>query len=79
MEAFYKIKADELDSLWIESIKKLFQDKNLIIKVSTEMDETDYLTHYPANEKHLIENVAAEPTKTFTGDELMEYVEKLSK
>jgi len=22
MEAFYKIKADELDSLWIESIKK---------------------------------------------------------
>ena len=79
MEALYKIKANELDSLWIESIKKLFQDKNLIIKVSTELDETDFLTLYPANEKHLLENIAAEPAKTFTGDELMEYVDILLK
>lgn len=79
MEALYKIKAEELDSLWIESIKKLFHDKNLIIKVSTDMDETDFLTLYPANEKHLLENIAAEPSKTFTGDELKEYVDKMSK
>ena len=79
MEALYKIKADELDSLWIESIKKLFHDKNLIIKVSTDMDETDFLTLYPANEKHLLENIAAEPSKTFTGDELKEYVDQMSK
>jgi hypothetical protein len=37
------------------------------------------LTSYPANEKHLLENIAAEPTKTFTGDEFMKYVDKLSK
>jgi len=43
------------------------------------MDETDYLTQYPANEKHLLDNMAAEPAKKFTGDELVEYVEKLSK
>lgn len=43
------------------------------------MDETDFLTLYPANEKHLLENIAAESTKTFTDDELMEYVDKLSK
>lgn len=79
MEALYKIKANELDSLWIESIQKLFQDKNLIIKVSTEVDETDFLTLYPANEKHLLDNIAAEPTKTFKGDEFSEYVNKLSK
>ena len=79
MKALYKIKANELDSLWIESIKKLFQDKNLIIKVSTELDENDFLTLYSANEKHLLENIAAEPTKTFTGDELMEYVDILLK
>ena len=36
------------------------------------MDETDFLTQYPANEKHLLENIAAEPVKKFTGDELMD-------
>ena len=37
------------------------------------MDETDFLTLFPANEKHLLENIAAEPSKTFIGDELKEY------
>lgn len=76
MEALYKVKANELDSLWIESIKKLFQDKNLIIKVTADMDETDYLTLDPANEKHLLENMAAEPSIIFKGDEFQEYVNK---
>ena len=66
-----------VDGLNLE--KKLFQDKDLIIKVFTDMDETDFLTQYPANEKHLLENIAAEPVKTFTGDELMDYVKKQSK
>ena len=39
------------------------------------MDETDFLTLYPANEKHLLENIAAEPSKKFTGDEFKEYVD----
>ena len=43
------------------------------------MYETDFLTLYPANEKHLLENIAAEPAKTFTGDEFMEYVDQQSK
>ena len=51
----------------------------MIIRVFTDMDETDFLTQYPANEKHLLENIAAEPVKTFTGDELMDYVKKQSK
>jgi len=76
MEALYKIKTSELDSLWIESIKKLFKNKSIIIKVTSEMDETDYLTMYPANEKHLLDNMAAEPVIRFTGDEFKEYVNK---
>lgn len=76
MEALYKIKTSELDSLWIESIKKLFKNKSIVIKVTSEMDETDYLTLYPANEKHLLDNMAAEPVKRFTGDEFNEYVNK---
>jgi len=79
MEALYKIKANELDSTWIESIKKLFSDKDIIIKISTEMDETDFLTMYPANEKHLLENLAAEPAVKFSGDEFKEYVNKQTK
>ena len=76
MEALYKIKTSELDSLWIESIKKLFKNKSVVIKVTSEMDETDYLTLYAANEKHLLDNMAAEPVIRFTGDEFKEYVNK---
>ena len=76
MEALYKIKTSELDSLWIESIKKLFKNKSIVIKVTSEMDETDYLTFYPANEKHLLDNMASEPVIRFTGDEFREYVNK---
>ena len=79
MEALYKIKANELDSLWIESIKQLFHDKSIVIKVSIDMDETDFLTLYPANEKHLLDNIAAEPAIKFTGDEFMEFVNKPTK
>jgi len=79
MEALYKIKANELDSVWIESIKELFSGKDIIIKISTEMDETDFLTIYLANEKHLLDNLAAEPTVKFSGDEFEEYVNKLTK
>ena len=79
MEALYKIKANELDSLWFESIKKTFRDKNIIIKISTDMDETDFLTIYPANEKHLLDNLAAEPTVKFKGDEFKEYINKQTK
>jgi len=79
MEVLYKIKSSELDLPWIESVQKLFKNKSIIIKVSTEMDETDYLTLYPANEKHLLDNIAAEPVIRFTGNEFREYVDKLSK
>lgn len=40
------------------------------------MDETDYLTLDPANEKHLLENKTAEPSIIFKGDEFQEFVNK---
>lgn len=79
MEAVYKVKASELDSFWIESIQKLFQDKNIVIKISADLDETEFLTLYPANEKHLLDNIASEPAMRFTGDELKMYVNKKQK
>ena len=79
MEALYKIKSNELDMPWIESVQKLFKNKSIIIRVSTEMDETDYLTLYPANEKQLLNNIAAEPVVTFKGDQFKEFVNEQMK
>ena len=74
MEALYKIKAKDLDKNWLESIKKLFGDKEVVIKVSSEMDETEYLTLYPANKEHLLENMDSGEEERFAGEEFQEYV-----
>lgn len=76
MEAMFKIKAKELDKNWLDSIKQLFQDKEIVIKVSTDMDETDYLSLYPANKEHILKNMAAEPSKRFRGNEFDDYVKE---
>jgi hypothetical protein len=79
MEALYKIKTNDLDPSWIDSIKKLFGDKEITIKISTEMDETGFLTLYPANEEHLTANIASEPSARFSGEEFIRYVKKKKK
>ena len=73
MEALYKIKANEIDIGFIEAIRKMFAEKEIIIRITEELDETDYLTQYKANELHIIENMVAEPTKNFTGAEFEGY------
>ena len=60
----------------MDTIKKLFNGKEITITISTGTDETTYLTMNPANEKHLLDNLAAEPSIKFSGDEFMEYVNK---
>jgi len=56
MEAIYKVKADELDLNFIESIKKLFKEKSIYVNVSvaSKEDETDYLLSSPANATRLL-------------------------
>jgi hypothetical protein len=75
MEALFKIKAKELDRNFMESIRKLFQGKEIVIKVSTEMDDTAFLSYYTANVKHILDNIAAEPTARFSGDEFQKFVD----
>ena len=79
MEAIYKLKANEINSNLMDTIKKLFSGKEITITISTETDETSYLTLNPANEKHLLNNLAAEPAIKFSGDEFMEYINKQTK
>ena len=76
MEAIYKLKANEINTNLMETIKKLFVGKEITITVTSETDETTYLTMNPANEKHLLDNMLAEPVVKFSGDEFKSYVEK---
>lgn len=65
MYALYKLRADELDQRFLDSLKSQFQDREIEIAVSevadSTEDETAYLLRSPANRERLlraIENVA---------------------
>jgi len=79
MEAIYKLKANEINPNLMETIKKLFNGKEITITITAEPDETEYLTAYPANEKHLLESMAQEPTISFTIEEFEKHVDDLLK
>jgi antitoxin YefM len=65
MYALYKLRADELDQRFLDTLRSQFQDREIEISVcetadSTE-DETSYLLRSPANRERLlraIDNVA---------------------
>jgi len=77
MEAIYKLSANEIDSNLISSIKKLFGQKEITITITSEPDETTYLTMNPANEKHLLESMAQEPFISFTEAEFKKHANDL--
>ena len=79
MEAIYKLKAKEIDPNLMDTIKKLFRGKEITITITTDPDETTYLTMNPANKKHLLDNIASEPTIGFTAGEFDKHVENLLK
>ena len=63
----------------MDTIKKLFRGKEITITITTDPDETTYLTMNPANKKHLLDNIASEPTIGFTAKEFDKHVENLLK
>jgi hypothetical protein len=77
MEAIYKLKASEINSNLMDTIKKLFSNKEITITITTGPDETTYLIMNPANEKHLMESIAEDPAIRFTNDEFKKMVSKL--
>jgi antitoxin YefM len=65
MYTIYKLRADELDERFLDTLKHQFQDREIEIVVSEAVDvaedETAYLLRSPANRERLlraIENVA---------------------
>jgi hypothetical protein len=77
MEAIYKLKANEINTNLMTTIKKLFNGKEITITITTDPDETTYLTMNPANEKHLLDGMAEEPSIRFSPDEFAKTVSKL--
>lgn len=57
MYTTYHLKEEELNEEFLESVKKLFKNKQLTISVAEEIDETAYLLNSSANLKRLEESV----------------------
>ena len=71
MEAIFKIDPKEFNEEFFLRLKNLFKDKTVTIAISTD------LTMNSANEKHLLESIAQEPTIKFTPEEFKDKVSKL--
>ena len=56
MQVAYRLNANELDINFLESIKKLFQEKRIYINISLDkpQDETEYLLSSSANASRLL-------------------------
>lgn len=81
METVFKLKAKELNMSFIESIKHLFEGKEIEITVKPAQNETEYLLSSPANKKRLIEAIDEVKNNKnlirFSGKEFEELTQKL--
>ena len=81
METVFKLKAEELDSKFLDSVKKLFKDRDIEISIKPIQDETEYLFNNPANKKHLLDAIKEIKMNKnlihFTSHEFEELSEKL--
>ena len=81
METIFKLKATELDSKFIETIKNLFKDSEIEISIKPIQDETEYLLSNPSNKKHLLDAIKDVKKNNniirFTGKEFEELSAKL--
>ncbi len=62
MNTIFQINADELDGKFLDTLKKLFKNKKLVISVMEDTDETAYLLQSESNSQRLFN--ALEEIKT---------------
>jgi len=79
MEAIFKIQPAEFNETLFNQIKSIVKGKPVTITITTEIDETAYLNTWPANREYILENIASEPTVSFTPEEFDKHVEMLLK
>jgi antitoxin YefM len=56
MQSVYRLKANELDDRFLESLKTFWGDREIEIVIS-EADETAYLMATEANRRHLLKGI----------------------
>ena len=79
MEITYRLRASETNPDLLKSIKESFRGRNVIITVSSDQDETDYLTSNVVNFEHLKNSLAEEPVIKFTAEEFETLVAEMQK
>ncbi len=57
METIYRINANELSEELIKSIQAAFEGKEIEIKVTDQLDETDYLLSTRSNKEYLYKSM----------------------
>lgn len=57
MHSKFYLKADELNTQFLESIKTLFQGKSIEILINDNIDETDYLLASRKNKEMLLNSI----------------------
>lgn len=75
MTATYHIKEKELDESFLNQLKSIFKNKNLVVTITEEMDETEYLLSSEANKKQLensIKNIEDGHVTVFSLNEFQE-------
>jgi hypothetical protein len=77
MEAIYRLKATEINTGFVDAVKKLFKNKTITITITSEPDETACLSDDPANEAYILQSMAQEPSIRFTPDEFHREVSKM--
>lgn len=56
MQATYRLRKEELNENFLESIKRLFDSDNFTITIKTH-DETEYLLRSPENARRLMKSI----------------------
>ncbi len=77
MEVIFKLNTSEIDVTMIDSIKKIFGGRDVVIQITSVSEDTSYLLSSKANKEHLMESMANEAEKTFTEKEFDTHVKEL--
>lgn len=66
MEAILKLNIDELDEDLLRKLKSMFPNRQVEIRVETEMDETEFILRNPKFAAELIERIKSVENGTKT-------------
>ena len=79
METIFRLKASELDMQFIESIKKLFNDEEIVLTIVPARNASSKKVQYATNLLDSVKKVEEGKVKTLSGKDFEELTEKLLK